>query len=170
MLAEDLRAAISGEVRFSPGDRALYAADASNYRHVPIGVVLPRTIDDILATIEICRDHGAPVLGRGAGTSIAGQTCNTAVILDTSKYFTRVIEVDPGRKAGRVQSGARLLELKNAAAEHQLTFGPDPGTHRWCTLGGMIGNNSCGVHSVLSEYYGQGPTTAHNIDTLDVVT
>src|SRR5438045_632313 len=94
MLADDLRASVRGEVRFSAGDRALYATDASNYRQVPIGIVMPQTIDDIVATIEICRSHDAPLLGRGAGTSIAGQCCNTAVILDTSKYFNRVIDVD----------------------------------------------------------------------------
>ena len=170
MLADDLRAALRGEVRFAAGDRALYATDASNYRQVPIGVVLPQSIDDILATIDICRTHDVPVLGRGAGTSIAGQCCNSAVILDTSKYFNRVIEIDPGTSTARVQSGTRWRELTDATIRHHLTFGPDPGTHRWCTLGGMIGNNSCGVHSILSEYYGPGPTTAHNIDALDVVT
>ena len=169
-LAGDLRAAIQGEVRFSTGDRALYATDASNYRQVPIGVVIPRSIDDILVTLAVCRAHGAPVLGRGGGTSIAGQCCNEAVVIDTSKYLDRIIAIDRANRTARVQPGLKLDHLRHATAAHGLTFGPDPGTHRSCTLGGMIGNNSCGVHSILSEYYGPGPTTAHNIDTLDIVT
>jgi FAD/FMN-containing dehydrogenase/Fe-S oxidoreductase len=169
-LAGDLRAATRGEVRFSAGDRALYATDASNYRQVPIGVVIPRSIDDILTTLAVCRAHAAPVLGRGGGTSIAGQCCNEAVVIDTSKYLDGIIAIDGGSRTARVQPGLKLDHLRHATAARGLTFGPDPGTHRSCTLGGMIGNNSCGVRSMLSEYYGPGPTTAHNIDTLDIVT
>ncbi len=157
-------------MRFGTGDRALYATDASNYRHVPIGVVIPRTTDDIVSAIDVCRRHGAPVLARGAGTSIAGQCCNVAVIIDASKHLNRIIGIDPFHQLARVQPGLTLDDLRDAANEHALTFGPDPGTHRWCTLGGMIGNNSCGVHSVLADFYGPGPTTAHNVDTLEVVT
>jgi len=157
-------------VRFGKGDRALYATDASNYRHVPIGVVIPRTTDDIVSAIDVCRRHGAPVLARGAGTSIAGQCCNVAVIIDASKHLNRIIGIEPAAHAAQVQPGVTLDDLRHAANRHGLTFGPDPGTHRWCTLGGMIGNNSCGVHSVLADFYGPGPTTAHNVDTLEVVT
>ena len=169
-LLEDLRAAVRGEVRFDSGDRALYATDASNYRQVPIGIVVPSTTGDVIATVAVCRAHGAPVLARGAGTSIAGQCCNTAVILDTSKYLDRVIDIDVTARTARVQPGLTLDHLRAAAAPHHLTFGPDPGTHRCCTLGGMIGNNSCGVHSMQADYYGPGPTTAHNVETLDVLT
>ena len=157
-------------MRFGPADRALYATDASNYRHTPIGVVIPRTTDDVVNTIAICRRHSAPVLGRGAGTSIAGQCCNVAVIIDTSKHLNHIVGIDAAARTARVQPGVTLDDLRHAANAHGLTFGPDPGTHRWCTLGGMIGNNSCGVHSVLSDFYGPGPTTAHNIESLDVIT
>jgi FAD/FMN-containing dehydrogenase/Fe-S oxidoreductase len=169
-LADDLRAVVLGEVRFERGDRALYATDASNYRQVPIGVVIPRTIDDVVAATEVCRRHDVPILARGAGTSIAGQCCNAAVILDASKYLDRIIEINPVARTARVQPGVTLDHLRTRAVTHGLTFGPDPGTHRCCTLGGMIGNNSCGVHSVQSELYGDGPTTAHNIASLDVLT
>jgi len=169
-LAGDLRSAIDGEVRFSAGDRALYATDASNYRQLPIGVVIPGSVGDILTTLNICRAHGAPVLGRGGGTSIAGQCCNEAVVIDTSKYLNRIVSIDRPARTARVQPGIALDHLRSATTKEGLTFGPDPGTHRTCTLGGMIGNNSCGVRSVLSDFYGPGPTTAHNIDTLDIVT
>lgn len=96
-LAEELRERVSGEVRFDDGDRALYATDASNYRQAPIGVVLPKSIEDIVATVEVCRRFGAPVLPRGGGTSLAGQCCNVAVVVDTSKYMHRVLEIDPDR-------------------------------------------------------------------------
>jgi FAD/FMN-containing dehydrogenase/Fe-S oxidoreductase len=170
LLARELRGAVHGEVRFAPGDRALYATDASNYRHVPIGVVLPRTIDDVVNAVAVCRQYGTPVLGRGGGTSIAGQCCNVAVVIDTSKYLTRILSIDTTAETARVQPGVVLDHLRNTASTQGLTFGPDPGTHRSCTLGGMIGNNSCGVHSMQSDFYGAGPTTAHNVDRLDVVT
>src|SRR5712691_456633 len=169
-LESDLRSRVAGEVRFTAGDRALYATDSSNYRQVPIGVVIPQTVDDIVSAMEVCRRHGAPVLARGAGTSIAGQCCNVAVIIDASKHLSHIIGIDPSARTARVQPGVRLDDLRHAANSHGMTFGPDPGTHKWCTLGGMIGNNSCGVHSVLADFYGPGPTTAHNIDTLEVLT
>ncbi|MGA7513730.1 MAG: FAD-binding oxidoreductase, partial [Candidatus Sulfotelmatobacter sp.] len=139
-LAEALRVQINGEVRFDRGTRALYATDGSNYRQVPIGVVLPRDNEDVEATVAICRQFGAPLLCRGAGTSLAGQCCNVAVILDFSKYMSRILEVDPARRIARVQPGAVLDRLRAAAEKHHLTFGPDPATHGRCTLGGMIGN------------------------------
>ncbi|HEY8150328.1 MAG TPA: FAD-binding and (Fe-S)-binding domain-containing protein [Vicinamibacteria bacterium] len=163
-LARDLRRRIAGEVRFDDGTRALYATDASNYRQVPIGVVLPRTVDDVLETLAVCRRHGAPVLGRGGGTSLAGQCCNAAVVVDMSKYLNQVIEVDPVARRARVQPGAVLDTLRAAAERHHLTFGPDPATHAQCTLGGMIGNNSCGVHSLMAG------RTDENVEALDVVT
>ena len=170
-LAADLRAAIQGEVRFSAGDRALYAAAGSNYRQVPIGVVIPKTVEDVVATVSVCREHGAPMLSRGGGTSLAGQSVNHAVSVDFSKYLNEILEIDPERKLARVQPGCVLDRLrKDAESRYGLTFGPDPSTHDHCTLGGMIGNNSCGLHSVMSQFYGPGPTTADNVHELDVLT
>ncbi|HEX3721673.1 MAG TPA: FAD-binding and (Fe-S)-binding domain-containing protein [Nitrolancea sp.] len=163
-LESDLRQSVNGEVRFSEGDQAIYSTDASNYRRIPIGAVLPRDERDVIETIGICRAYGVPILARGGGTSLAGQTCNTAVVLDFSKYMNRVIELDAERKTARVQPGLILDDLRSAAEKYGLTFGPDPATHNRCTLGGMIGNNSCGVHSVMSG------VTADNIDELDIVT
>ncbi len=169
-LLNELRRTVNGEVRFRPGDRALYSGTGSNYRQLPIGVVVPRTIDDVVATIAACRTHGAPVLSRGGGTSLAGQCCNVAVILDFSKYLNRIIEIDPVHKLARVEPGVVLDRLREAAEEHRLTFGPDPSTHDHCTLGGMIGNNSCGVRSVMSQFYGPGPRTSDNVHELEVLT
>src|SRR5262249_12262036 len=146
----DLRRAIAGEVRFDAGSRALYATDASNYRQVPIGVVLPKTTDDVLATVELCRKYGAPLLNRGGGTRLAGQSGNVAAGLDYSKHLNRILEIDADRRLARVQPGVVLDDLRAAAEQHHLTFGPDPTTHERCTLGGMLGNNSCGVHSVMA--------------------
>ncbi len=163
-LAAALRTRISGEVRFDRGARALYATDGSNYRQVPIGVVIPRAADDVLATVTLCREFGAPLLCRGAGTSLAGQCCNVAVILDFSKYMSKILEIDPVRRVARVEPGVVLDRLRAAAEKHHLTFAPDPSTHDRCTLGGMIGNNSCGVHSVM------GGKTDDNIQALEVLT
>jgi FAD/FMN-containing dehydrogenase/Fe-S oxidoreductase len=163
-LADALRSHIGGEVRFDRGSRALYATDASNYRHVPIGVVLPRDADDVVASVALCRQFGAPLLCRGGGTSLAGQCCNVAVILDFSKYMAKIIEIDPRRRLARVQPGVVLDSLRAAAEKHHLTFAPDPATHDRCTLGGMIGNNSCGVHSVMAG------KTDDNIEALEVLT
>ncbi len=149
-LAADLRRAVEGEVRFDAGSRALYATDGSNYRQVPIGVVVPRTAADVVATVAACRRHGAPVLSRGGGTSLAGQCCNVAVVIDFSKYLNRILDLDPERRVARVQPGIVLDLLREAAERHHLTFGPDPATHNHCTLGGMIGNDSCGVHSLMA--------------------
>jgi FAD/FMN-containing dehydrogenase/Fe-S oxidoreductase len=165
-----LRDAVKGEVRFDAGSRALYATDASNYRQPPIGVVIPRDAEDVVAAVRICREHATPIFGRGGGTSLAGQCCNTAVCLDMSKYLNRVIEVDPIRRLARVQPGTVLDDLRAAAEVHGLTFGPDPSTHNHCTLGGMIGNNSCGVHSVMAQFYGPGPRTSDSVESLDVLT
>ncbi|HEX5476511.1 MAG TPA: FAD-binding oxidoreductase, partial [Burkholderiales bacterium] len=163
-LAEELKASLAGEVRFDAGSRALYATDASNYRQVPIGVVIPRSKEDVVKTLEICRRHGAPVLPRGGGTSLCGQCCNVAVVLDFSKYLNRVLEIDPQAKTARVEPGCVLDDLRKAAAAHGLTFAPDPATHTHNTLGGMIGNNSCGPHSVM------GGETVENVLELEVLT
>jgi FAD/FMN-containing dehydrogenase/Fe-S oxidoreductase len=167
-LAEALRSRIGKgsdeNIRFDPAARALYATDGSNYRQVPIGVVLPRDADDVLATISSCREFGAPILARGGGTSLSGQCCNVAVVLDFSKYMSRILEIDPARRIARVQPGVVLDHLRNAAEKHHLTFAPDPASHASCTIGGMIGNNSCGVHSVMAG------KTDDNIEELEVVT
>ncbi|MFN7023491.1 MAG: FAD-binding and (Fe-S)-binding domain-containing protein [Pseudorhizobium sp.] len=163
-LEAELRAAIAGDVRFDTGSRALYATDASNYRQVPIGVVQPKTYQDVEAALAVCRRFDVPVLSRGCGTSLSGETCNAAVILDFSRYLNRVIQIDPERRVARVQAGCILDDLRNAAEQYGLTFGPDPATHNHCTLGGMIGNNSGGVHALMAGL------TVHNVCTLDVVT
>ncbi len=164
VLADALRDEIRGEVRFDDGSRALYATDGSNYRQVPIGVVLPRDVEDVLAAVTICRRFSAPLLCRGGGTSLAGQCCNMAVIVDFSKHMAEILEIDPVRRLARVQPGVILDGLRNAAEKHHLTFAPDPATHDHCTLGGMIGNNSCGVHSVMAG------KTDDNIEELEILT
>jgi FAD/FMN-containing dehydrogenase/Fe-S oxidoreductase len=163
-LERELRATISGEVRFDPGSRALYATDASNYRQVPIGVVIPKSVDDVVSSIAICRKFGAPLVMRGGGTSLAGQGCNVAVLIDFSKYLNRVVDIDHEEQRAIVEPGCVLDTLRDAAENYQLTFGPDPATHDHNTLGGMIGNNSCGVHSVMSG------RTSDNVESLDIVT
>jgi FAD/FMN-containing dehydrogenase/Fe-S oxidoreductase len=162
-LEEKLRQVVRGEVRFDAASRALYATDASNYRQVPIGLVLPLDEADVVATVAACRATGAPVLSRGGGTSLAGQCCNVAVIVDFSKYMHAILELDPAQKFARVQPGIVLDRLRDAAEEHDLTFAPDPATHSRCTLGGMIGNNSCGVHALM------GGKTVDNIESLDIL-
>ncbi len=151
-------------MRFDDGSRALYATDGSSYRQVPIGVVVPRDADDVIATIALAREFGAPILCRGGGTSLAGQCANVAVVLDLSKYMAGILEIDPGRRVARVQPGVILDHLRAAAEKHHLTFGPDPATHDRCTLGGMIGNNSCGVHSVMAG------KTDDNVEALEILT
>jgi FAD/FMN-containing dehydrogenase/Fe-S oxidoreductase len=155
---------VAGEVRFDAGARAAYSADASNYRQVPIGVVLPRSMEDIVAAMAVCRTHGVPILARGGGTAQNGQSVNVAVVIDCSKYLNRVLEIDPGARRARVEPGAVCDALRDAAERHRLTFAPDPATHSRCTLGGMIGNNSCGPHSVMAG------KTVENIERIEVLT
>jgi FAD/FMN-containing dehydrogenase/Fe-S oxidoreductase len=170
-LAEELKAVIDGEVHFDSGYRALYATDASNYRQVPIGVVLPRHAEDVVRTLELASKYGAPVLSRGGGTSLAGECCNVAVVIDFSKYMRQVIHIDPENKLGTVQPGCVLDDLRDAAKSgHGLTFGPDPETHNHCTLGGMLGNDSCGVHSLMSKNNGMGLRVADNTHELEILT
>jgi FAD/FMN-containing dehydrogenase/Fe-S oxidoreductase len=159
-----LRRHLRGEIRFDSGSRALYATDGSNYRQVPIGVVVPRDKEDVLAAVALCRDYGAPLLARGGGTSLAGQCCNSAVILDFSKYMAGILEIDPARRIARVEPGVVLDQLRDEAEKYHLTFAPDPATHDRCTLGGMLGNNSCGVHSIMAG------KTDDNIEALEVLT
>jgi len=149
-LAEELERHLRGEVRFDDGYRALYATDASNYRQTPIGVVIPRGVNDVVVAVALCRDFRVPIVARGGGTSLAGQGCNAAVLLDFSKYLNGILEIDPEHRFARVEPGVVLDELRARAEEFHLTFGPDPSTHNHCTLGGMIGNNSCGVHSMMA--------------------
>ncbi|WP_405672613.1 FAD-binding oxidoreductase [Streptomyces canus] len=163
-LEADLRKVVRGEVGFDVTSRALVTMDASNYRRVPLGVVAPRDADDVAAVLEVCRTHGVPVVPRGGGTSIAGQATGTGVVLDFTRHMHRVLAVDPEMRTAVVQPGLVLDRLQDAAAPHGLRFGPDPSTHSRCTLGGMIGNNSCGSHSVA---WG---TTADSVAELDVVT
>jgi FAD/FMN-containing dehydrogenase/Fe-S oxidoreductase len=164
VLAQDLAAALEGEVCFDDGSRALYATDGSIYRQVPIGVVKPRHARDVIETLRICREHDAPVLSRGGGTSLAGQCCNTAVVMDFSYHLNQVIAIDPAQRRARIEPGCVLDDLRDQAEKHHLTFGPDPSTHAHNTLGGMIGNNSCGVHSVMAG------RTADNVHALEIVT
>jgi FAD/FMN-containing dehydrogenase/Fe-S oxidoreductase len=162
-LEQQLRATIRGEVRFDAASKALYATDGSNYRHIPIGVVIPLDEADVIATVAACRAVNAPLLSRGAGTSLAGQGCNTAVILDFSKYMNRMAAIDPIKKTVHVQPGIVLDRVRDAAEKFALTFAPDPATHSRCTIGGMIGNNSCGVHALM------GGKTVDNIQSLDLL-
>jgi FAD/FMN-containing dehydrogenase/Fe-S oxidoreductase len=141
----------------------MYATDASNYRQAPIGLVIPEDAEDVAAAIAVCRSHGAPVLARGGGTSLAGQTCNTAVVFDYSKKMRRILSLDWERKLATVEPGIVLDRLREAAEEHELTFAPDPATHSRCTLGGMLGNNSCGTHALM------GGKTVDNTHSLDVL-
>lgn len=168
-LANQLASRLDGEVRVDAGSRAIYATDPSNYRQVPLGVVLPRHAGDVIETLAFARRYGLAVLGRGGGTSLSGQTCNEGLVVDFSKYMNRITHLDPEARRARVEPGVVLDHLRLAAGRYGLTFGPDPATHQYCTLGGMIGNNSCGVRSVMAAHYGPGPTTAHNVHAMDVV-
>lgn len=163
-LESELSAALGTAVRFDEGHRAVYASDASNYRQVPIGVVVPKSIDDFVKGVEICRRHGAPVLMRGGGTSMNGQTVNVAVVFDLSAFCDGILELDPEAGTALVEPGVVCDSLIHAAERHGLTFAPDPSTHSRCTLGGMIANNSCGPHSVMAG------KTLENVEALEVMT
>jgi FAD/FMN-containing dehydrogenase/Fe-S oxidoreductase len=169
-LKKALRAEVEGEVRFDPGALALYANDASNFRQVPIGVVIPKTLDDVVAAHRVCHEFGAPILNRGGGTSLSGETVNHAVVIDHSKYLTRIGEIDPERRLVTCEPGVINEELNRHTGRHNVIFGPDPSTHSRCVIGGNIGNNSCGIHSVQSQLYGPGPRTSDNTHALEIVT
>jgi FAD/FMN-containing dehydrogenase/Fe-S oxidoreductase len=162
-LADRLRAAVGPVVDVSARRRAEYSSDASNYRVVPQAVVFPRSVDDILAVAAVCRELGTPLTVRGGGTSIAGNSVGPGVVLDLSRHLDQVIGLDPAARTAAVQPGVVLDQLQRAAKPHGLRFGPDPSTHSRCTIGGMIGNNSCGAHAMA---YG---TTAANVVALDVL-
>ncbi|NUS88474.1 MAG: FAD-binding oxidoreductase [Streptomyces sp.] len=163
-LERALRRAVRGEVSFDTASRALMTMDASNYRRVPAGVVAPYDADDVAAALAVCRERAVPVVARGGGTSIAGQATGVGVVLDFTRHMRSIVSLDPDAHTAVVQPGVILDDLRSAAGAYGLTFGPDPSTHSRCTLGGMIGNNSCGSHSVA---WG---TTADNVRELDVVT
>ena len=162
-LESHLRNIVEGEVRFDVGTRAAYATDASNYRQVPVGVVIPRHEGDVIAALSIARENSMPILARGGGTSLAGQACNAALVLDFSKYMNRVITIDASARVAQVEPGLVQSHLNAALAPHGLFFAPDPSTKDRCTIGGMIGNNSCGAHSAA---YGK---TVDNVEALEVI-
>lgn len=157
-LQSALRDHVNGEIRFDRGTRAAYSTDASNYREVPIGVVVPETVDDAARTVEICADHDVPILSRGGGTSLAGQCCNTAVIIDWSAHCTRTRDGGDGTVVA--EPGTVLDDLTAGG----LMFGPRPATHNHCTIGGMIGNDACGA---TAQAYGK---TSDNVLDLEVLT
>ena len=159
-----LTQAVRGEVRFDAGSKALYASDASNYRQVPLGVVVPADVDDLVTAVAVCHRLDVPFLTRGGGTSQNGQCVNVAVVADASKYVNRVVSIDPQTKTALVEPGVICDTLRDAAEAHGLTFAPDPATHSRCTLGGMIANNSCGAHSVMAG------KTVENVEALEVLT
>lgn len=163
-LEADLRERLGTAVRFDEAHRATYAVDASLYRQVPIGVVVPHSIDDFTAGVAICRRHGAPILMRGGGTSMNGQTVNVAVVFDLSAFCNRVLELDAGQRTAVVEPGVICDTLRDRAEVHGLTFAPDPSTHSRCTIGGMVANNSCGPHSVMAG------KTLENVEALEVMT
>ncbi|PSL02698.1 FAD/FMN-containing dehydrogenase [Haloactinopolyspora alba] len=144
-LERELTRRVDGEVRFDVGSRGAYATDASNYRQVPLGVVLPGTVEAGVEAVAVCREHSAPVLSRGGGTSLGGQATNVAVIIDWTKYCDRLLSVDPDSWTCVVEPGIVLDELNDQLSGHGLEFGPRPSTHSHCAIGGMIGNNSCGA-------------------------
>ncbi len=162
-LEAKLKATLRGDVLFDLGSRALYAADASNYRQLPIGVLYPRDAADVESALAACRSTAAAVLPRGGGTSLSGQCANVAVVFDFSRYMHGLTSIDPEAKLATVQPGIVLDRLRDAAEQYHLTYAPDPATHSRCTLGGMIGNNSCGVHGLL------GGKTVDNVESLDIV-
>jgi FAD/FMN-containing dehydrogenase/Fe-S oxidoreductase len=162
-LESHLRATIEGEVRFDVGTRAAYATDASNYRQAPVGVVIPRHEGDVIAALSLARENAMPILARGGGTSLAGQGCNAALVLDFSKYMNRIVAIDPGARVAQVEPGVVQSHLNAALAPHGLFFAPDPSTKDRCTIGGMIGNNSCGAHSAA---YGK---TVDNVEALEII-
>ena len=165
------RTVTGGEVRFDAGTRAIYANDSSNFRQVPLGVVVPHTVEDIVATHAACAEFGAPIVNRGGGTSLSGETVNRAIVIDTSKYMTWIGDVGVESRTVRCQPGAINEHVNEKTGEQaNLVFGPDPSTHDRCTIGGNLGNNSCGIHSVQSQLYGPGPRFSDCVRELEVVT
>src|SRR5437870_4486948 len=148
-LARHLRKHLQGEVRFDATARRLYSTDASIYQIEPLGVVIPRTVEDIHITIQIATEMRVPLTARGGGTSLSGQSIGPGIVLDCSKYLNAVLDVDPAGRVARVQPGVVLDQFNRALAEHGLQFGPDVATASRANLGGMIGNNSAGSRSIV---------------------
>lgn len=169
-LERELENEIKGEVHFGNDYRALYATDASNYRQLPVGVVFPKDKEDVINTVNRCRKHKLHLLTRGGGTSLAGQCCNDGLVIDFSKHFNKILNIDPDKRTARIQTGLVLDDLNRALKEHGLIFGPDPATHNHCTLGGMMGNNSCGIHSVMAQMEDGGIRTSDFVLSLEVLT
>ena len=163
-LARELRKRVSGEVRFDPYSRALYSTDASIYQMEPVGVVVPRTAEDVLAVVDVANKNRVPVLPRGGGTSLAGQGVNHAVVLDFSKYMHRLLEVNQEEHWARVEPGMVLDQLNEQLAPFRLQYAPDPTTSNRACVGGGIGNNTCGSHSVI-----YGKTVDHVLETQAVL-
>jgi FAD/FMN-containing dehydrogenase/Fe-S oxidoreductase len=163
-LEAGLRSAVDGEVRFDAGSLAAYSCDSSNYRQIPLGVVVPHSVDAAVEAVAVCRRHDVPVLSRGGGTSLAGQTTNAAVVIDWTKYCHHVVSVDAHAATCVVEPGIALDDLNDALAGDRLMFGPRPSTHQSCTIGGMVGNNSCGA---TAQAYGK---TVDNVVRLEVLT
>lgn len=162
-LSNDLTKRVCGEVRFDAGSRATYSTDASNYRQIPIGVVVPATPEGAEEAVAVCRGYDVPVLSRGGGTSLAGQCCNAAVVLDWSKYCTNVVSVDPEAATAIVEPGIKLDLLNRHLEPFGLMVGPKPSTHFDCTIGGMIGNNSCGA---TAQAYGKMVDSVRRLEIL----
>src|SRR5665213_735228 len=162
-LRDKLVSSIEGDVRFDAASRAIYSTDASNYRRVPIGIVTPRHEGDVIRAIELARENALPVLPRGGGTALGGQTANTALVIDFSRYMNAIARIDAEARVAIVQPGVVQTHLNTAAAPYGLFFAPDPSTKDRCTLGGMIGNNSCGAHSAA---HGK---TVDKVEALDVL-
>jgi FAD/FMN-containing dehydrogenase/ferredoxin len=154
---------LSGELRSDRLARVLYATDASIYEITPDAVVLPKNVDDVITTVQACREHNVPVTGRGGGTGLHGGAINRGVILDFARYMNRVLELDIEHRRVRVEPGVVLDELNAELARHGLQFPADVATSSRATLGGMIANNSCGAHSLI---YGR---TVDHVLSLDVV-
>lgn len=169
-LEKELINSLQGEVCFGDDYRALYATDSSNYRQLPVGVVLPKNREDIIKTVALCRKHDLHLLTRGGGTSLAGQCCNSGLIMDFSKYYNKIIKIDPENKTARIQTGLVLDDLNRALEKYDLIFGPDPATHNHCTLGGMMGNNSCGIHSVMAQVEDGGVRTSDFVESMEILT
>jgi FAD/FMN-containing dehydrogenase/Fe-S oxidoreductase len=160
VLQAELDARIDGEVRFDRTSRMLYSTDASNYQIEPIGVVVPKSLDDVQASIELASSHGVPILARGGGSGLAGQAVGTGLIIDFSKYLNRVLEVDAEARRVTVEPGINLDLLNRQLRPNGLMYGPDPSSSNRATIGGVISNNSSGAHSIL---YGMTADSLHSL-------
>src|SRR5947209_6173057 len=148
-LARALRRHLAGEVRFDDTSRRIYATDASIYQVMPLGVCIPKTTDDLVAAVQIASELEVPIVPRGGGTSLSGQSIGPGLVIDCSKYLNAILDVDPAARVARVQPGVVLDQLNRAAGEHGLQFGPEVSTASRANLGGMIGNNSAGSRSIV---------------------